>query len=159
MANFISLPFSSIPVWHRIKFQNEELYGKKTLNVVNAHPQRLNSRQQVIQASHFDVALIQANTQDSNTHEYLKGMRLGRVRVIFSLPENTLDKIFPANVTPPPAHLAYVEWFSKFTRSPEPYLGLFKVRRDVLNNGSRNASAVPLEMIRHSVHLFPKWGG
>jgi len=91
-------------------------------------------------------------------HSFLLGMRLGRVRVIFSLPKNKLDKIFPINITPP-AHLAYVEWFSKFTSNPEPYSGLYKVKKESIDENSRNVSVVPVEMIKHGVHLYPKWGG
>ncbi|THU75777.1 hypothetical protein K435DRAFT_613706, partial [Dendrothele bispora CBS 962.96] len=55
--------------------------------------------------------------------------------------------------------LAYVEWFTKFARKPEPYTGLYRVKRQILRDGSPSASVVPVEMIKHSVHLYPKWAG
>ncbi|KAL0568561.1 hypothetical protein V5O48_013420, partial [Marasmius crinis-equi] len=93
MTAFLSLPFRSVPVWHRVKFRNEELFGKETLDVVSAHPRRFNSRGQVTQISHFDAALIQpdhagSGAFTSSSSSFLEGLQIGRVRVIFSFPDS-----------------------------------------------------------------------
>ncbi|THU78566.1 hypothetical protein K435DRAFT_824095 [Dendrothele bispora CBS 962.96] len=157
MSQFISLPFTSVPVWHQIKFVNPGLYGDMTLDVIKARPRQINSQNQVIRAAQFDTVLIQTTTNDPDKG-YLNGMRVGRIRVIFSLPSKSVDRLFPANVSPP-THLAYVEWFSKFTRHPDPSSGMYRLKRQVMNNGTPSVSVVPVEMIKRSVHLFPKWGG
>lgn len=72
MASFLSLPFRGVPVWHRMKFRNEDLYGKKTLDVVSAHPRRLNAQGQVSQTSQFDAALIRVQKDDDNG-KFLQG--------------------------------------------------------------------------------------
>ncbi|KAJ7150608.1 hypothetical protein C8R46DRAFT_914692, partial [Mycena filopes] len=50
--------------------------------------------------------------------------------------------------------LAYVEWFSKFPRNPDPNHGMYKISRPV----ERAASIIPVSQIRRSVHLFPEFG-
>lgn len=83
-------------------------------------------------------------------------MRVGQVRMIFSLPEKSLRELFPSAVQVP-RHLVYIEWFSKFAASPDPRHQMYKVRR--LTGDARIASIVPLTLVERSVHLFPKWGG
>ncbi|KAJ3860089.1 hypothetical protein EV359DRAFT_49809 [Lentinula novae-zelandiae] len=84
--------------------------------------------------------------------------RVARLRAVFSLPEDKLDTLFPANCRPP-KHLAYVKWFSKFPRSYEPHSRLYRVKKEINGDGTVAASVIPVEMIIRSVHLLPKWGG
>jgi hypothetical protein len=85
-----------------------------------------------------------------------KGYRVGQVRVVFSLKPHHIQGLFAHGVSPP-QHLAYVEWFSSFTRQPEPNHLMYKVKRS-LKDGDRMASIVPVANIRRSVHLLPKFG-
>ncbi|KAJ3917585.1 hypothetical protein F5877DRAFT_15713, partial [Lentinula edodes] len=55
--------------------------------------------------------------------------------------------------------LAYVEWFTKFTQRPEPYSLLYHVKPQFCRDGSRAVSVVPVDMIKQSVCLYPRWGG
>ncbi|KAJ7888362.1 hypothetical protein B0H14DRAFT_3716513, partial [Mycena olivaceomarginata] len=52
--------------------------------------------------------------------------------------------------------LAYVKWFSPFTSHPELQHLLYRVRRSI-KNGARLAIIVPVDNIRWSVHLLPKF--
>ncbi|KAJ7681660.1 hypothetical protein B0H17DRAFT_942725, partial [Mycena rosella] len=52
--------------------------------------------------------------------------------------------------------LAYVEWFSPFTR-PEPNHLMYKVKRS-LKDGEQLVSIVLVGNIRRSIHLLPKFG-
>ncbi|THU75625.1 hypothetical protein K435DRAFT_706780, partial [Dendrothele bispora CBS 962.96] len=159
MTEFIALPFRSVPVWHQVKFVNPDLYGDATLDVLKAHPRKTNSHDKVIQSRQFDTALIQKRANNPN-NGFLDGLCVGRVRVIFSLPAQAIDRLFPPAVTArPPSHLAYVEWFTGFSRNPDASSGLYRIRHDVLSDSTLKASVVPLETIKQSVHLFPKWGG
>lgn len=88
------------------------------------------------------------------------GMRVGRVRVIFSIPGRSLPLLFPgAPVTRPtvPRHLVYVEWLSKFANAPDPLYQMYKIK--TLQGPASLASIVLLSLIQRSVHLHPKWGG
>ncbi len=58
----------------------------------------------------------------------------------------------------PPAHLAYVEWFSTFAARPEAASGMYRLKRQLAGDGSPLVSVLPVSVIQSSVHLFPKWG-
>ncbi|KAI0037902.1 hypothetical protein FA95DRAFT_1463818, partial [Auriscalpium vulgare] len=53
---------------------------------------------------------------------------------------------------------AYVEWFSKFTAAEEDHHRMYRVTRAFKADGRRHASVIPVENIRRSVHLFPRFG-
>ncbi|KAF9038729.1 hypothetical protein BJ165DRAFT_1316528, partial [Panaeolus papilionaceus] len=55
--------------------------------------------------------------------------------------------------------LAYVEWFLPLNRAPrDPNNQLFKICRLVDGDGRRKSSIIPIELIKSSIHLFPKFG-
>jgi hypothetical protein len=85
--------------------------------------------------------------------------RIGRIRVIFSLPENShlWGRIFKPGIEVPD-HLVYVEWYTPFRDAPEPNSLLYKV--SPMKDRDRNpiCSIVPLSDIVRSVHLFPRFG-
>lgn len=82
------------------------------------------------------------------------GYRLAQVRVVFKLPTSVHSRFETLQAK----HLAYIEWFSPFTRSPEPHHGLHKVSR-VLPRGLRESEIIEVSRIRQSIHLFPCFGG
>lgn len=171
-ARFVVLPFRSVPVWHKVKFTNAELYGKQTLDAISAHPSLYNKSGKVVRSSRFDTVLININDGQNwvkgqlrriqttiNIHVILcSDSRIGRVRVVFTLPNDKLDTLIPPNI-PPPTHLAYVEWFTKLARTPEIASGLYRVKKETTADGTCAASIIPLDSITRSIHLFPKWGG
>ena len=85
----------------------------------------------------------------------LIGYRVGRIRLIFSLPKRSFHTLFPHIM--PPGHLAYVEWFTAFTaRDPEHGMYTIKKCRDA--DGAWLASVIEVRQIRRSCHLFPVFG-
>ncbi|KAJ3711002.1 hypothetical protein C8R42DRAFT_596503, partial [Lentinula raphanica] len=159
-AAFVVLPFRSLPVWHKVKFVNEELFGKTTLDSISAHPRRFDSHGQMTQTSHFGTALIRVGPSlclCDDTLINIVDTRIARVRAVFSIPEDKLDTLFPPNC-PPPRHLAYVEWYTKFSTVPEQHSGLYRIKKQI-TTGTVATSIIPLENILRSVHLLPKWGG
>lgn len=82
-------------------------------------------------------------------------MCIGQVRVVFSVPENVIEHLFQ-NMHPP-KYLAYIEWFSAFTKTREPNSKMYRIKRAVHNNAPV-VSIIPVYLIKRSVHLIPKWG-
>ncbi|KAJ3720606.1 hypothetical protein C8R42DRAFT_582482 [Lentinula raphanica] len=155
-AQFVVLPFKSLPVWQKLKFVNPDLFGKKTLDSISAYPRKYNRKGDMIREARFDTALV--SLREGDDWKKCACSRIGRVRVIFSIPPQHLSTLIPPNLAFP-SHLAYVEWFTKFPTAPETSSGLYCVKREMTRGGGRSASIVSLDSIVRSVHLFPKWGG
>ena len=85
------------------------------------------------------------------------GYRIAQLKVIFSIPRRETAQLFSPNHSPP-QYLAYVEWFTPFTRSPQVNHLLYRVKRALPPNGERLASVIPLHNIRRSIQLFPVFG-
>jgi hypothetical protein len=76
---------------------------------------------------------------------------------VFTLPSNALSNWFSWLGRTPSKYLAYVEWFTPFPNSPDPNHLLYKISK-LRVHGEQQASIVPVQLIRQSVHLFPKFG-
>ncbi|PPQ83323.1 hypothetical protein CVT26_015163 [Gymnopilus dilepis] len=158
-SHSVHIPFSRIPVFHRIKFVSYDLYGlnpldEEVVDSIHVDPVRLNKYGKVIPAR-FDTALISIG-ENSEDDLGIKGLCVGQVRCIFSLPQQAVDHWFPSGF--PHKHLAYVEWFTPFSKAPvDRNSKLFKISR-LLSRGERRASVIPVSLIRSSIHLFPKFG-
>ena len=85
------------------------------------------------------------------------GYRIAQLKVIFSIPNRAKAQLFPANHLSP-QYLAYIEWFTPFTNSPQSNHLLYRIKRALSPNGKRLASIVPLQSIRWSIQLFPSFG-
>lgn len=86
-----------------------------------------------------------------------EGNRVGRIRVVFSLPPASSPILFN-NEADVPQHLAYVQWFSPFSLEPDANHLLYKVTPLKDRDGTHICSVIPLANITRSVHLFPKFG-
>ncbi|KAL0577037.1 hypothetical protein V5O48_004941 [Marasmius crinis-equi] len=159
----LPIPFGRVPVWHRVKWTMPDMYSSKasgTVIVDSAHvnPARTNKRGHVV-PGRFDTVLVEVDPTQADVFG-VKGCRIGRVRVIFSLSQSHLDQLFKPNKQEyVGTHLAYVEWFTRFPSRPDVVHGLYKVARATdPTDGSQDASIIPLSDLRRSVHLYPKFG-
>lgn len=76
---------------------------------------------------------------------------------MFSIPEKVAIQWLSLAHVSLPHHLAYVEWFTPFSKNPNPNNMLYQVQRST-KEGERLASIIPVTHIRRSAHLFPKFG-
>ncbi|KAJ7050260.1 hypothetical protein C8F01DRAFT_1345417, partial [Mycena amicta] len=162
-AQYLSLPFATLPVYHHIKFTTPDPYttaGTVDSIVDSVHAQPVRSRSSGAVPGRFDTVLVNDGTGeltgvkgDINNNT---GYRVAQVRVVFALPARASASIFPAGITPP-RYLAYVEWFSPFASAPEAWHHFYKVKRST-KEGEHVAAVIPVSAIRRSVHLLPKFG-
>ncbi|KAG2002211.1 hypothetical protein CC2G_004422 [Coprinopsis cinerea AmutBmut pab1-1] len=148
------LPFTRLPVWHKVRFRRTDPYTNTTTtaDAVHARPASSDRRRRPIPAR-FDPAYI--NTGDGEVTG-MDGYRVGRVRVIFSLPVKAQERLFNAGVQCPEL-LAYVEWYTPIPAAPDPNTLLYKIST-MEEEGGHICSIIPLSDIRRSVHLYPKFG-
>lgn len=85
------------------------------------------------------------------------GPRIAQVRVIFQFPNAAISKVFPSPQTKVPSHLAYVEWFSPLSSTPDPRHMLHRVSR-LTRRGRRCMGVIPADSVLGSVHLIPRFG-
>ncbi|KAF8065173.1 hypothetical protein FPV67DRAFT_1653931 [Lyophyllum atratum] len=151
----VRIPFTKVPVWHRIKFlRSDPMTGvNATADSIHVRPAKKDGRNHVV-PGRFDTALINDGTGELTG---LQGYRVGRVRIVFSLPEKSRGILFTNTEAPIPQHLAYVEWYSPL-QDPERHHGLHKISQLKDRNGGRICSIIPIGNIRRSIHLFPKFG-
>ncbi|KAJ7860201.1 hypothetical protein B0H14DRAFT_3084861 [Mycena olivaceomarginata] len=141
-AASVVLHFGRIPVFHRIKYTTEDPYKAggpedAVVDSIHVQPQKM-IRNGTVLPGRFDTAII---NDGSGKLTGVTGYRVAQVRVVFSLTARHIEGLFP------PA----------FTAQPEaPHL-MYKLTRS-LKDGERLASIIPLENIRRSVHLLPKFG-
>ncbi|KAJ7705815.1 hypothetical protein B0H16DRAFT_1346020 [Mycena metata] len=157
-ASTVALHFNRVPVYHRVKYVTEDPYTARgpedsVVDSIHVQPRRVLRNGNEL-PGRFDTALV--NTDGTRPLTGVAGYRIGQVRVVFSLKPHHLKGLFPPGIAPP-KYLAYVEWFSPFTAHPEPHHLMYKVKRS-MKEGQRIATIVPLENIRRSVHLLPKFG-
>ncbi|KAH9164278.1 hypothetical protein EDB89DRAFT_2116298 [Lactarius sanguifluus] len=148
------LPFNRLPVWHVIKFtRSNPITGNcSTSDTIHAQPTRKGKYNRTI-AGRFDTALINDGTGKEHG---VKGYCVGRIRVVFSIPQKYHSRIFDPGVSVP-LHLAYVQWYSPLNNL-DPNNGMFKIRPQKDLEGNWICSIVPVGNIRRSVHLLPKFG-
>ena len=166
----VHLPFNKLAVWHRVKYLQKDPVSKirSTADSIHCQPERLNPRGNTIPVR-FNTALINDGSGENMGIEgaYFHlirqslisclGYRIGRIRVVFSLPERSLSTLFNPGVKIP-ALLAYVQWFSPFPNEPDWNHLLYKIKPLKDTDRSHIASVIPLKNIRHSAHLIPKFG-
>ena len=169
----IHFPFRRLPVWHKIKFTRHDPATNltSTADSIHARPAKVDSRGCPV-PGRFDTALVNDGTggdtgiegvclseyyYSSNCH-VLTGYRVGRIRIIFSLPESAHSSLFENNAITIPQHLVYVEWYSPFRDATEPNHLLHKISTMKDGGGGRVCSIIPLANIRRSIHLFPQFG-
>ena len=170
----VHIPFRKLSVYHRIKFISHDPYSANNKDTVvdsiHAQPARLDKYHKRV-PGRFDTGLISYKVDGSrgiagssfihivsgSILTDLPGHCVGRIQCIFTLPPDALVHWFSQLGQKPAKYLAYVEWFTPFRPSPEGNHLLYKISKHRAH-GEQQASIVPVELIRQSVHLLPKFG-
>ncbi|KAF8999529.1 hypothetical protein BDQ17DRAFT_1391519 [Cyathus striatus] len=154
----VHLPTQKFQIWHYIKFTCKEPFSNQiyTADSIHARPQYINKKHEVI-PGHFDTAYINDGTGINTGTDEILGYRIGQVRLIFSLTETTRSYLFTSTAEVP-EHLAYIEWFTKFSHEPDPKHLLYKITPAKDRSGGPLCSIISVANICRSAHLFPKFG-
>ncbi|KAG1828883.1 hypothetical protein DFJ58DRAFT_719762 [Suillus subalutaceus] len=132
LAQDVHFPFRTLPVFHRVKWLSVDARGHgdatATLDSVHARPQ-CNSGSS-LRPRRSDTAL------DGVTHSRLNlGVRVGQVRVIFSLPSKSVPLLVFANSQGFPLTSLTSNGFEPFTSAPDRHHGLYKLSRSLRGGG------------------------
>ncbi|KAJ7433255.1 hypothetical protein B0H11DRAFT_2259609 [Mycena galericulata] len=150
-----TLPFSRLDVYHNFKFEPNTLDPGAEEDTTEVFQTVVSRPQSVSQPARFDTVIAWNNSTAEATG--LGGTRVGRVRVLFRLPEK-LDDGNPIPPNWPTTCLAYVEWFSTFKPKHENNHEMYSIsvppRRA---NGFLHGSIIPLTHIRQTCQLFPNF--
>ncbi|KAG0696668.1 hypothetical protein DFH29DRAFT_984553 [Suillus ampliporus] len=112
----MDLPFSHINIYHGFKFCLDSLGNDvdfdqmEEADIVKAQPPISHK------AGHFDTVVVMDEPDCESTG--LTGTRIGRLKVIFCLPQQVYGSIQPAWTKDP---LAYVEWYAPLKPAAEDY--------------------------------------
>ena len=89
------------------------------------------------------------------------GTRIGRIRVIFSLPKKLETTLGPRELPSswPQGPLAYVEWYSPLAKAAEVRHGMmYRIKKPQKTSQNRRPGAIiPLGHIRQSCMLIPSF--
>ncbi|KAH9917785.1 uncharacterized protein B0H18DRAFT_883398, partial [Fomitopsis serialis] len=152
------MPFDRVDVFHGFKFAPEPLTdSKEETDAVRARPSFGE------QPARFDTVVVLR--EDDAEATGLQGTRIGRVKVIFRLPNRIKDPRTRVPLNAPASWaeqgpLAYVEWFAKLPTTPDPTHMMYTVHKSPLrSDGKPIADIIPLSTIRQSCQLIPTFPG
>ncbi|VDB87450.1 unnamed protein product [Peniophora sp. CBMAI 1063] len=158
LTNNIVFPANTISTFHRLRFWHADAQEREgdlipeLPDAIIARPAYKDTQRRRVQGT-FNTALVDEKGDGK--------LRVGQVRLIFSLPKSTLDMVFGDEAANLPTHFVYVEWFSRFRR-PEQSHGLHRISRTIINNArvqNERASAIlPYDRVQRSVSLIPHFG-
>ncbi|KAF8876593.1 hypothetical protein CPB84DRAFT_1817663 [Gymnopilus junonius] len=125
--------------------------GEEEKDIVKAVP-----RSKGFPHGRFDTVIVLA-TDEAESHG-LTGTRIGRVKVIFSLPDKLPAPGQPISVPAswPKMPLAYVEWYTCQPPLANSTHGMYQISKSKPDkDGRRPGEVIPLSSIRQSCMLFP----
>ncbi|KAF8905579.1 hypothetical protein CPB84DRAFT_1625246, partial [Gymnopilus junonius] len=148
-----ALPITHLDVYNMFRFHrvalHDEIEGEK--DIVRAMPKSAK-----LPNGRFDTVVVMT-TDEAESHG-LAGTRIGRLKVIFRLPD-----LIPAPGAPIPAPeawpkvpLAYVEWYTRLPSEPSVQHGMYRISKPKPEaSGHLPGEVLPVTSIRQSCMLFP----
>ncbi|KAE9389182.1 hypothetical protein BT96DRAFT_1070933 [Gymnopus androsaceus JB14] len=124
------------------------------VNSIHIQPSSRDRRNQPV-PGRFDAALVRVR---DGTDEPVKAFRVGQLCLVFLLPLATMSNLCKdVPFSKWPKHLAYIEWFSAFSKPGANHF-LYKIIQSVSRKGGNLASVADLTWVTRSVALTPRFG-
>ncbi|THU76369.1 hypothetical protein K435DRAFT_704958 [Dendrothele bispora CBS 962.96] len=152
------LGVTHVSAFYRIKFLRTDFFTgeSSTVDAIHVQPERKDKRRGHVIPGRFDTVLVRVN--DITVTDSVLDTCVARVRLVFTLPEKSMQYLFRSVAEGDrPQHLAYVDWFTPFTASPDPNCGYHKISWCNVDGG-RLSSVIDVRRIVRSVHLLPRFG-
>ncbi|KAH6911153.1 hypothetical protein BKA70DRAFT_1099609, partial [Coprinopsis sp. MPI-PUGE-AT-0042] len=159
-AESFHIPFQKVPVYHRVTFVSTDPYAtdpsaENVVDSIHVEPPRREEMRGNLLPGRFNTALFCIRSELLEDSDSFKNYCVRRLRCIFSLPA-AARHCFPSKT--PPSHLAYVEWFTPFSKvQPGRHHGMYTVSH-VHDKGVPRVSIIPVTLIESSSHLIPNFG-
>ncbi|EPS97085.1 hypothetical protein FOMPIDRAFT_1096180, partial [Fomitopsis schrenkii] len=148
------LPFSRVDVYHTLKFTTIALSDERAEHdVVKARPAAGGD------PARFDTVVVLRGDDAEATG--VQGTRIGRLKVIFKLPDTiyeqgSLNEMHAPEEWATQGPLAYVEWYANLPVVADPVHMMYEVRKlPPRADGTPTGEIIPLSMIRQSCQLIP----
>ncbi|KAI0736272.1 hypothetical protein C8Q72DRAFT_769043 [Fomitopsis betulina] len=150
------LPFSCIDTFHTLKFTTIPLTDNRPEHdIVKARP-RIGS-----EPARFDTVVVLHDDNADATG--VQGTRIGRVKVIFKLPDTiyehgSLNEMHAPEEWATQGPLAYVKWYANLPASADPVHMIYEVcKLPLCTDGTPAGEIIPLSMICQSCQLIPRF--
>ncbi|KAG8697719.1 hypothetical protein FRC09_007683 [Ceratobasidium sp. 395] len=147
-------PHHHFNVWHRFALHQARLPfapdEPPRRDVVRAKPLTWNAFGQISRPAAFDTVLYRDPSTPTDNSHGLHRYRAARVRAIFTPPSNTHHLL-------PEKHLAYIEFFTPFSRTNNTPHGLHTTSTALHPNGRRQVAVVPISHIHMTCHIAPRF--
>ncbi|EPT04074.1 hypothetical protein FOMPIDRAFT_1114975 [Fomitopsis schrenkii] len=150
------LPFSRVDVYHTLKFTTIALSDERAeRDVVKARPAAGG------EPARFDTVVVLRGDDAEATG--VQGTRIGRLKVIFKLPDTiyeqgSLNEMHAPEEWATQGPLAYVEWYANLPVAADPVHMMYEVRKlPPRADGTPTGEIIPLSMIRQSCQLIPRF--
>ncbi|KAI0039909.1 hypothetical protein FA95DRAFT_1577295 [Auriscalpium vulgare] len=142
--------FKSVAAFNKVKFWRPDAQGRddapETLDSIHVRPAYRDTLRR-LRPARFDTALVRDREVEEG-HSPARGYRVVQVRIVFKLSKTAALSAFP-NATParpPPEHLAYVEWFSRFPNVADANHAMYRVHH-LYDGNYRHSSIIPASQL------------
>lgn len=151
LRGLLKTPEVTVETWTKLRIRLPTVHNMNSDSLIRTIEALPPSASTSLPHGHCHCALI--CMEDDADDVGIKGHQIAQVRLIFRLKFATNHQ-HPLHMKA----LAYVQWFSKTRRTPEPDISMYRVDRRLRPDGGPEGDVIPVEAIARFVQLIPRFG-